>query len=1537
MRARKRSSSREADKSPDSRNLPRQPATRAKVVVFIVALHLVCAALYLIGAGQGSTQNGQNDPLIGGSLEAAWGPGIKQDMPLKATPLHIGRPVDRPFGGKPRGEEETSQVVQHLFVDKELYRPGDKVWVKAVVFNASSGEPVTGISSQCSATIHLEEPNGMSSQVGTVSGNSNWDSAVLAGSFKLDLNRPSGDYELSVKGRQHGCPAMAPGKRKFQVRGFSKTNPTLSMALDFLTKAYGQGDTVEAALTEVKRLGTGEIAARARASVIAQVDGEIIYQEDLQLDSSGSLDISFNLPKVFRTKNAQGSLSVLVQDGADRETISKSLPLVSTALAIDVYPEGGDLAIGPGNRIYVEAKVPSTAEPADFEGEIRAGNEVVARVQTYHEGRGVSTRFEVKRGVSYVLMVTKPSSVDQTVPLSNERAQGLLSAVDSSVTPFGAKVRVAVGALAQPAHLQLHLRDRLLYSAVLSKSQSEQTMLLGTSESLNATGVVRATLFAGTEEQVPEREKTPIAERLLFLKPQFQIETRVRVTSGTGEDGITSPKSSVTLEIETLRKTTAKGDAKAILEPIQATVGVRVTDFARESNVEERKRAPQLNHAVAFEAEVQNLFDAGAYLDDDQRLDLLLGTQGWRKFVFSTLRDPNTIDLKRVMGVKVPKMFIMNRGFAQPEIMAIDGQEFHMAAPEMAFMKAAGAQDGRIANDAQVMEVDEDKDDLLAEAVNQAVPHEGVAKVIADLADEVPDPQQHKAAHGKPQFGRVGRPERPGRPQQPVVQRVFAYKSNTGTTIRSDFSETLLWNPDVQTKEGADGRFTTLFSFDTNDAATTFRIHADAFDSSGALGSTWADMVSNIPTLVDLSMPSVVTATDKVLLPLVVKVGSESIKEIDLTLNLQAKDSSSGLLLQLDEETISNEKEFKEASVTPMELMMKVRFGPREMTKRITIPMNVQSDGNKGSLDSPTTYTVNASVVPQETSLRGAFVFGDHVSRELQVHMNGFPQQTSISGLLSVNTTSAFQVSLPGDVIPGTVKVSLRAYLSPIEQLVDVVDSLIQTPCGCFEQTSSTTYPMVLALRYLVSLQSREPRVLSLIEKAKALLRDGYKKLTSYETTTGGFEWFGNSPGHEALTGYGLAQFAEMRREELGLHGLVDSKMLERTTTWLLGRRDGKGQFLRNTKALDSFGRAPNTTTNAYILWSLARSGLLSWSELENEATWLASRVQQEPTASDPYVLALASNIFMGTSDSKLALETVTRLASMQNTTSGCISHEPDYSTITSSLGKSRVVEATALAVLAWLQSPATVPYAASGIRCLASSMENRVYGSTQATALSLQAIVAYSEQVASKRPEELVLRFKTNKDTKEHTLIANQNDTETLALDLHILPEETIQDGQLTLAGDKNFSLPYTIEISYRCVQPLSSPNATLSLTTSIQGEPAEGRLSVLRVNVENKDPTNAAGMSVAVIGVPSGFEPRMDRLSKFVKAGTIAMYEIQPSQVVLYWYGFKPSETVFLDVELEGKYAGRYATPASSVYQYYGSEHKAWIGGDQVEIQQA
>jgi len=51
--------------------------------------------------------------------------------------------------------------------------------------------------------------------------------------------------------------------------------------------------------------------------------------------------------------------------------------------------------------------------------------------------------------------------------------------------------------------------------------------------------------------------------------------------------------------------------------------------------------------------------------------------------------------------------------------------------------------------------------------------------------------------------------------------------------------------------------------------------------------------------------------------------------------------------------------------------------------------------------------------------------------------------------------------------IPDAGKIFVRLYPGPLSQVIEGMDAILRMPGGCFEQTSSSTYPNVLALDYM--------------------------------------------------------------------------------------------------------------------------------------------------------------------------------------------------------------------------------------------------------------------------------------------------------------------------------------------------------------------------------------------------------------------------------------------------------------------------------------
>ena len=74
-------------------------------------------------------------------------------------------------------------------------------------------------------------------------------------------------------------------------------------------------------------------------------------------------------------------------------------------------------------------------------------------------------------------------------------------------------------------------------------------------------------------------------------------------------------------------------------QPVSAVVGITATDDSVLEMIDKREQTPRLPVMVLLEGEVKELADAQVYLDPANErgptaVDLLLGTQGWRRFAF---------------------------------------------------------------------------------------------------------------------------------------------------------------------------------------------------------------------------------------------------------------------------------------------------------------------------------------------------------------------------------------------------------------------------------------------------------------------------------------------------------------------------------------------------------------------------------------------------------------------------------------------------------------------------------------------------------------------------------------------------------------------------------------------------------------------------------------------------------------------------------------------------------------------------------------
>ncbi|GLB47744.1 MG2 domain-containing protein [Neptunitalea lumnitzerae] len=703
---------------------------------------------------------------------------------------------------------------------------------------------------------------------------------------------------------------------------------------------------------------------------------------------------------------------------------------------------------------------------------------------------------------------------------------------------------------------------------------------------------------------------------------------------------------------------------------------------------------------------------------------------------------------------------------------------------------------------------------------------------------------------------------------QPKYFEAPHYVDDELPNTRTDFRNTLYWNPVVQTDENGNASF----EFYTSDAISSFVITAEGMAYNGIPVRNIAEFATKNTLQTTLTVPNYMAVNDTVQIPITIVNNTDSIMKANVSFMLPHSLASFNC--------------------------------PEEV---ITIPANGYVITNLPVVPTKRAYKQTIEVAVEANG------YTDLVKEEFTTISSYFPKHATLAG----SDNKHFQFDMQ-NVVEGSVLAEFSLYTDVVGTVMDGIDNIIREPHGCFEQVSASTYPNVLVLQYLRETGKSNP---DLEKKAMKYIKQGYKKLAGYETAENGFEWFGHTPPHEALSAYGLMEFTEMQNVYDG----VDARMLERTKKFLLSRKDEMGGFEQN-KGKYGFSAAPYLVNNAYIVYALSESGVpLSAYELQYNTA-----VQEVIDSNDAYRLALlvcASGNLHKATHHKLLMK---RLKDMVATYG--FEKLPVESTITRSYGKSKNVETAAFMVMALLKEEGNEYLVSDGVNYIASKRSYGGFGSTQATSMALKALIAYTKTQKEKLLTANAVTLLINGASFTRTLKANNNGKIVIEnLEEYILAGK--QDVKVSFA-DTTQVFPYQLLVRWDTTVPDSANQCKVAVTTTLASEVSKIGESVrMEVAVENttKEPLP---MVTAMIGIPSGTQIEPWQLRELTEKQKADYVEVFDNYLVLYWKEFGSAEIKQVSLDLKTLVPGSYNAPASSAYVYYESEHKHWVKGTQLEI---
>jgi len=690
-----------------------------------------------------------------------------------------------------------------------------------------------------------------------------------------------------------------------------------------------------------------------------------------------------------------------------------------------------------------------------------------------------------------------------------------------------------------------------------------------------------------------------------------------------------------------------------------------------------------------------------------------------------------------------------------------------------------------------------------------------------------------------------------------------------GGHVRSYFPEALYINPEILTN----GEGKASITIPLADSITTWRMAMLASTQTGALGTGTSELKVFQDFFVDLDLPVTLTQGDMVSIPVAVYNYAGHAGDVDLKLE-------------------------------PGDWFSLEGAGERSVSV---------GAGQVGAAQ----FTIVAERIGKfKLTLSGRMKGGpqheDTVVREIEVVPNGEAKEIVFSGRL--DSSVRHTVSFPETSIPDASKIFVRLYPGPLSQVIEGMDSILRMPFGCFEQTSSATYPNVLALDYMKRTKKLTPEIHA---KAEGFVATGYQRLLTFEVPGGGFSWFGNAPANKILTAYGLMEFHDMAKVYD-----MDPQVIARTSDWMVRQQQPDGSWRPDTQFINEGAtnrfNGDVVRITAYIAWAL-ESADYKGPAIEKARQFVEKHLDGRM---DAYTLAVVANFAVENGkDSEFARRALEMLRDAATEKGDFVWWSADETSVYAT-GDSAAVETTGLAVQAFLKAGGYTDVVRKSLSWIASKKSgDGNWGTTQATIMALRALLRASEQSGSDvhGTAEVLLDGK-----KVASLEINKENND--LFHEFVLPQTGAdRDNEIEIRFSGKGGPAYQIAGRYFVPWQHVATHEPLAIevkydrTRLAQDEIVTGTAKIRN----NLDKT--AKMVMVDLGIPPGFELLSEDLQKMVektagaKSGRLEKFSLTATQAILYFDSIAPRDSFEARYRLRAKYPIHAQAFASRVYEYY------------------
>jgi uncharacterized protein YfaS (alpha-2-macroglobulin family) len=708
---------------------------------------------------------------------------------------------------------------------------------------------------------------------------------------------------------------------------------------------------------------------------------------------------------------------------------------------------------------------------------------------------------------------------------------------------------------------------------------------------------------------------------------------------------------------------------------------------------------------------------------------------------------------------------------------------------------------------------------------------------------------------------------------------VAAAKQQLSTPrVREYFPETLLWQPQLTT----DKKGRAQLDFKLADNITTWRMSVIGSTEDGEIGLAETDIRAFQPFFAELDPPRILTEGDQISLPVVLRNYLDRTQLVNVVLKPQEWFKILGASQKREEVPKSESRN----AIFSIQAASSVKDGKQQVTA-------VASD------------------------------FSDAIEKPVTVHPDGEEKVETASDLFDKTTSIA--VNVPTNALESSRHVELKIYPNLTTHLWESVEGIMKRPYGCGEQTISSTYPSLMMLRYLKDDKADSP----IASKARKYVEAGYQRLLGYQSTNGGFTYWGRGEPDIALTAYALRFL-----HDLNTVTDVSATAIQNARTWLIAQQREDGSW----RAVD-WDHKENFRASVTLTALVARSLASTEPKSQNQTTSPLTKALNylEARANDlnePYLIASYSVASSQAGLTDQVRRANIRLKEMAHAEGPRTYWALETNTPFYGWGLAGRIETTALAVQA-LSNQDTSDQAMRDLRTrgLLFLIQNQdrygVWYSTQATVNVLEALLSASSASQGSGNSDLIEITVNGKLAQRVTLPSDRRMMAPLYLDLSpaILTGNNQIEFQRSGSGSPvgvqlvtTYYLPWRSQAEAAHVRSGDAEELKLS-TRFDKNEAKVGEEITCRVKAERVG-FRGYGMLLAEIGLPPGADVDRASLETSMRGSewAINQYDVLPDRIVVYlWPRAGGSEFSF---KFRPRFAMSAKASASSLYDYYNPE---------------